>query len=458
MIVPLAKHLRKWLLGLAIAAQNRIQAIVAGLAPAEEELPPEAEREIAPGGAKTARPGGPPDHWVQLVKRHAPELLQLTDSYVVTREPSPLFETGPGMDEAAAQDTRDQRSVNGAMDGGNAPGSASRADASKPAQLPQGTDDPGGKEQMPVIDDRRQKKDTAGSAGVAAAPSRHPRDDAAPFTPAADQPGSGNVQQSPGSALRAEKKAPKRPSGPERDDRSIFTARQRTEARETETSEIRTAAAPLSQLTAGQIEKTPAGTKNRRITRPDAGPKSPAIVLSDRRVEQVYLKMPDRRAGSQGDTGPTVHRPLDEVAGHAPQPGPGGFLKESGSSPDSGAWPPGSQTKSIGNDPGQVDEVPIIFVRRSTELPQDEEKAEEKISPAAEFCWPSLPGEEVSEDVRDAHLAATWPSLSAERPSEVTLPANQMELHPTEAETRNIERLRRLDEEQKGRPWSASHF
>jgi hypothetical protein len=181
-------------------------------------------------------------------------------------------------------------------------------------------------------------------------------------------------------------------------------------------------------------------------------------MLSDRRVEQVYLKMSDRRAGSQGDTGPTVHRPLDEVTGHAPQPGPGGSLKESGSSPDSGAWPPGSQTKSIGNDPGQVDEVPIIFVRRSTELPQDEEKAEEKISPAAEFCWPSLPGEEVSEDVRDAHLAATWPSLSAERPSEVTLPANQMELHPTEAETRNIERLRRLDEEQKGRPWSASHL
>lgn len=429
MIVPLAKHLRNWLLGLAIAAQDRIQAIVAGLAPAEEEQPPEAEREIAPGGAKTARPGGPPDHWVQLVKRHAPELLQLTDSYVVTRGPSPLFETGPGMDEAAAQDTRDQKSVNGAVDGGNAPGSKSRADASKPAQLPQGTDDPGGKEQMPVIDDRRQKKDTA---GVAAAPSRHPRDDAAPFTPAADQPGSGNVQQSPGSALRAE-------------------------ARETETTEIRTAAAPLSQLTAGQIEKTPAGTKNRRITRPDAGPKSPAIVLSNRRVEQVYLKMSDRRADSQGDTGPTVHRPLDEVTGHAPQPGPGRSLKESESSPDSGAWPPGSQTKSIGNDPGQVDEIPIIFVRRSTDLPQDGEKAEEKISPEAEFCWPSLPGEEASEDVRDAHLTAGWPSLPGKRPAGATSPSNLMRVHPSEESARRVERLRRLDEEQKGNPWSESH-
>ncbi len=96
MIAQVGKHLRKWLLGLAVAVRNQAQAVVAKMESAEAEAAEGADREAAPGALKTARSGEPPAHWVQLVERHAPELLLPGPPDTVPRAFTPVFETDAG--------------------------------------------------------------------------------------------------------------------------------------------------------------------------------------------------------------------------------------------------------------------------------------------------------------------------------------------------------------------------
>ena len=80
------KFIRKWLFGLAVAVRNRAQAVIAGMESGEEKNGQDANRQAAPGAARPVRAGGPPAHWVRLVKRHAPELLHPGPPYAFPRE------------------------------------------------------------------------------------------------------------------------------------------------------------------------------------------------------------------------------------------------------------------------------------------------------------------------------------------------------------------------------------
>jgi len=448
MIVPLGKNLRKWLLGLAVAARNRVQTIVARLESNEEEQTEAAGREIAPGDAKTARPGGPPEHWVQLVKRHAPELLQPGSPDVVSRGRSAVFENDAGMDGSAPQDIRELKSDSATLDDGDV--SIQEDLSSLPPRTPKAYDEPDSKRQVPAQDTKRQADGDDRIAGVDTTSPEQTRDEAATHAPKAARPWPARVDRPSVSPAGEEKTMHRRTSDRQRDERSVPAEGPRSGSREAKIPDPGTVAAHRSQSTNGPIENARAGAKDRKII--------PASEQSGRQDDHGYPKEPEHEADSLVDTLRPVHREISPATGSDTQAGMGESFKELGSSPGTGVKAPPSQTKSSGNDFRQVNEVRIVNDQGTTYPPGDREKVAEKISTPAELSWPSLPGEKDSEDVRDPHLAATWPSLSAERPSEVTLPANQMELHPTEAETRNIERLRRLDEEQKGRPWSASHF
>ena len=121
MIAPFRRHLRKWLLGVAVAARNGVQTIVARLESTEENKTAEAGFETAPRGAETAHPGGPPDHWVRLVRRHAPELLQPGPPRAVSRMPSPASEVDDGMTDSFPENNPVLESGRSLQDDGDTP-------------------------------------------------------------------------------------------------------------------------------------------------------------------------------------------------------------------------------------------------------------------------------------------------------------------------------------------------
>jgi hypothetical protein len=449
MIVPFGKHLRTWFLGLAVAARNRTQAIVDGLASVEEAQTKKAEREIATGGAKTARPGGPPDHWVQLVRRHAPELLQATPPDVVTRTRSAVFENDAGVDGSAPQDIRDLRSDSGAPGNGDVPTDGDLLYSSSPPRAPQAYDDPGGRRQTPAQDDKRQAGEDYRIAGVDSASGGHFRDGAAPPAAAAARPGPVKAGRLAGSPAGNEKKMPGRTSDRVRDEKSVPVEGPKTGTRQAQIPDSRPAAARRFQSTGGSIENARAGEKDRKNI--------PASEQSGRRGEQSYRRAPEHEAKFPVDTRKPVDREIKRDTGYDTRAEPGDSFKELGSSPGTGVEAPAALIKSSRDDPAHVTEVRIINDQRAASRPHPIQEVAEHTSPPPELSWPSLPGEKDSEDAGDSHLTATWPRLSEERSAEVTSSSNQVEPHPSEETSHNIDRLRRLDEEQKGRPWSASH-
>ena len=149
---------------------------------------------------------------------------------------------------------------------------------------------------------------------------------------------------------------------------------------------------------------------------------------------------------------------IKPATGFDPRPEPTGFFKRLRSSPVAGDETPDRLIQSSGNDSGHVNEIRISHEQRDLYALENKEKVEEKLTLPATLRWPGLPGEKDSEDVANTHPAATWPSLPDEGFSQLESLPNQMGLHPSEEALRKIERLRALDEEQKGKPWSASHF
>ena len=444
MIVLLGKNLRKWLLGLAVATRNRVQVIVARLEPAEEGKAEQAGPEITAQGAKTALPGGPPDHWVQLVKRHAPELLQGGFPYAVPGAPSPVFEGDAAMDEdeSVPEAAHDLKPDSGAPDDEDAPTRGDLTHSSSSPRAPKAYEGPGRRQPSPDQDGQGQAGDDFRITGAV----EHSRQEAATRVTGATRSGSDRTGRPSVSPAGADSTFGRRISGRKRHEKSVPDEGPGTGPREAETP----AAESRSKPTKGQIENARAGAGERKNML--------ATEQTGRRGGQDYPKASEHQAGLRVNTRMPVLRELNQDAGDNTQPGPGDATKGMASSPGTGGKTPVSQIKSGGDDFRPVVEIGIVNGRRSASAPQDREKVAEKTSPPSELSWPSLPGEKDSDDVRNPHLSATWPALPAEHPAEVTSSSNQVTPHPTEAESRNMERLRRLDEEQKGRPWSESHF
>lgn len=444
MIAPLGKHLRKWLLGLALAARNRVQAVVAALESAEKEQSVKAGPEIASGAAKKARPGGPPDHWVQLVARHAPELLQSGPPELVRRPPSAVSDSDAGLDGSPPEDIRELKSDSRAL----AQEDQSRSFAL--SRAPKEYDDQGRKRQSRAQDHPGQAGANNGMAGVDATSPDQPRDVSAVRGPVAARLGPVRADRPSVSPASEEKTMHRRTSGREQDGRSVPPQGAGNGSHEAKSPDKHTVAARRFQSTSRQIENLQAGVRRQKdilATEPSA-----------RRGEPGYPKSPEYGADSQVDTRMPLHRKMEQEVGSDSQSESGKASRGMASAQDTQVKITASQIPGSGYDVGPVSEVRVSNGQRSAYSPRDTEKVDGKVAPPAELSWPSLPGETDFEDVRDSRLAATWPDLPEKPSAEVLSSSNQLEFHPTEAASRNIERLRRLDEEQKGIPWSESHF
>ena len=193
MIAQVGKHLRKWLLGMALAVRNQAQAVVAKMESIEAEKSIGAERKIAPGAAKTARSGEPPAHWLQLVKRHAPELLQPGPPYASRPASAQVFETDAGRDESAGTNPQEPVSAaNRAVDADEAQPHENTAFSLRLARLSREHGAPPGRRPPPTPGGKSQAGDS--DRPPEAAP-RRARDDTAPHTPEALPAGSVNVRR-----------------------------------------------------------------------------------------------------------------------------------------------------------------------------------------------------------------------------------------------------------------------
>ena len=434
MIVPLGKHLRKWLLSVAVAARNRVQTVVAALEYAQEE---EAGPEIAPGGAKKAPPGGPPDHWLQLVERHAPELLQSGLPEVVSRSPSPVPDRGAGVDRSDPEDARELKPDRVA----SAKADQSRLFAS--SRAPQEYDRPNRKQKAPAQVHPGQAGDNNAIAGRDATSPDHIRGGAAILDPAAIRPGP--VRPA------GEEKTMHRPTlDRERYDSFIQAEGSETKSRAAEGSNKRSVVSRGFKSTGDQIENQRAGAgeaKSIKAPEPTAG-----------RVEPIFPTEPERSTGSTGDARMAAPEKIKQDAGIGTPPGPGGSSRKMASAPNTGGQASASQSPVGQESVRPVSDARITSGQHHAYRRQEGEKDPEKALPPAAPPWPGLPGEEESEDIRDSDLTAAWPDLPEKQSAEVTSPSNQMESYRTTAGSRDMERLRRLDEEQKGRSWNASHF
>ena len=417
MIAPFGKHLRKWLLAVAVAVRNRVQAIVAGLESAEEEQ------------TKTARAGGPPDHWVQLVERHAPELLQPGPLSVAARTRSSVFEDDAELDASAPEDIRDLKPTSGALDDSDAPTQEDLSFSSPLPQAPKEDDLLVSKRQTPTQVARRQPGDTFRSTGVAATPPKHHRDDVALYA------------EEPAPACE-EKRTSTKTLSRKRDEKPAPLQDQTDKIREAETANSRPSAERLSQTPNGLIEKTRAGDEDTKNI--------PVVEQSARHGEQVHRDKPEYEAGSQPDTHRPVQRELKQKGGNETLTELDEASKGMASAQDTRDIMSAPQIPVSKESAGPVKEARIINGQRTAYPPQDREKVTKKTLPPTELSWPSLPGENDAEDIRDAHLTATWPGLPEDRAPGVGPPSPQLGPHPTEAESRKSEHLQRLEEEQKG--------
>jgi len=314
----------------------------------------------------------------------------------------------------------------------------------------QAPENPAGQHQLPAPDTKKQAGNDYRIAGADAAFPEHPRDSAAPLAPVAARVAPVEAGRSAGSPAGEETALPRQASARVREERSVPAEGPQSGLREAKIPETGTDAAPRADLTNGQIEYARAGGKDRKIM--------PASEQTGRRGELGYPKTPAHGADFLVDAPGPVQRKIKQAAGYDARTKPGESSRGLASSVGAGFKPHAAPTTSSEDDFRQVNDVGTITDQGTTSGPHAIDIVAEKISPPAKLSWPSLPGEKESNDVRNAHLTATWPSLPEEPWAEAASVSGQVEPHPTEAETRDIERLRRLAEEQKGRPWNASHF
>lgn len=438
MIGPLDKHLRKWLLTVAMAARNRIQAAVAALESAGEEQSAKAGPEFATAAAKKARPGGPPDHWVQLVARHAPELLQSGPPDVFGQLSLPVPETDAGLDGSPPEDIRELKYDSGAR---------AQEDQSR---APKEHDDQGSKRQTPAQDQPGAAGDNNAMAGVDATSPEQPRDVPAARGSVADRLRPVRADRPSVSPASEEKTMHRRTLGRKQDARSVAAKGAGNESHEAESPDKRKVAARRFQSTSGQIENLQAGVRE-QINILASAP-------SARRGEPGYPESPEYGADSQLDNRMPLHRKAEQEVGFDTRPESGKDSRGLASAQDTEVRITVSQTPGSSDDVGPVSEVRVSSRQHSAHSPRDTEKIDGKAAQQAELSWPSLPGETDSEDVRDSHLTATWPDLPAKRLAGATPASSQMEYYRAAAGSRNMERLRRLDEEQKGKQWNELHF
>jgi hypothetical protein len=448
MIAQLGKHLRQWLLELALAARNQAQAVIAKMESVEAEPAKGADREAAPGVAKATRSGQPPAHWVKLVKRHAPELLHPGPPYAAPQASSQVFETDAGGDESGGANTQDPPSASGAIDAGEAQTHEDPTFSFKFLRLSREPGDPPGR--WPQPDEIRKSSDSDRPPETAA---KRPRVDAEPHAPE-----SVNVHRIAASAAGAENTTAGRFLSLQPKAGSVDSRVPGPGTRQAETPVARASAARRPPSAAGHIEKHRPSKRESQNIRPDAGENFQPPSQTGKDVGSFGRQAENRQAGFQTIAGTPALPVLKQEGAYEKDARPKESSKGRPSLSNSEVKTSGPPVERRGDDRRHVKEVRLIDSRRPGRPAEQRVNGAEKRSRPPEFHWPNLPGEKTSVDAGDSNLSATWPSLPEAQSAAAESLWHQTETLPSEAGSRNIERLRRLDEEQRGISWSASHF
>ena len=326
MIAQVGKHLRKWLLGLAVAVRNQAQAVVAKMESAEAEAAEGADREAAPGALKTARSGEPPAHWVQLVERHAPELLLPGPPDTVPRAFTPVFETDAAGGQSAADSAQDPPSAAAALDADKSLAQEGPAFALKLPRLWRKHSAPSDRRPPPV-----EKKPTRDSDRSSEAAAGSPRDDAVPHTPLATPAGSAKVDRAVMSAAGAEKTRRRRFLRRQPNASSVNARAQEAGTRNTATPAGWIAPARRFGSAAGRIEKNRPVGRERQNIRPDTGERFQPPSRSGKDVGSIGGQAQDRQAGIQTAAGTPVLAAIKQEAAdeNGPRPNESSFGRPS---------------------------------------------------------------------------------------------------------------------------------
>ena len=450
MITRLGKHVGKWLHGLALAVRNRAEVAASRLVSVEEKKPREAENKVRSGTGKTERIDGPPEHWVRLVKRHAPELLQPAASYAAPHAASQVFDDHAATDAFREADIQNLKVDNEASE--NARGRIDRFFPLKSPRLSEESD------ALTISGDKRPGGGFSQFSAVSAKTPGHFRYGGERLRSPANQPGFVKPLQVPALPLETEKNDRMLPLSPDRNDETAHPRTSSVKQQNAETRDAPISFATFSLPDVDHLENTRISKTHGKKFQPDSGEN----FSSERRIAiprvKLHLQTDDSQISSRSDMRMPVFRKFKQQNANETNPGSEGSSKSPGISPVAAAQTLTSQIKKSGNKYRHPEKCPMNDGRNRFHSLEKGKAIKDKRSRPAELRWPGLPDENSSEDVADADFAAIWPSLPEEQSIGMRSVLQQMETCLSETELRAVERLQRLDKEQKGMPWNVLHF
>ncbi len=447
MMAKITRHFRKWLIGMVLAARNQAEALASRLASVEEKT---AKKEIPKDKLKPFTIKGPPDHWIELVKQNAPELLHPAPPYFSPHTVSKVSEDYASENASGETDTQGLSKDNETF--GNArkrdvhlfsTGSSQR---SKQLQSSSATGD------NRAADINIQLTDTTNM------PAKDYRNADPPLSSATNQTRPLKERRLTFFLPDMEKKNRLQPSGLEQVEESPFTKRMSSEQRQSENPIAQVSSEHIAVPEDDHAENKLFISRYEKQSRPDSGQK----FLSDGPfIRQGLHPGPQTdafRISPGSDTRIQDSRQNKGKSGHdlKPQPVQTSNLSETNSALESQSLT--QKNKKNGND--------FMYPERGTRTDELHRRQPIEKGPAieenqcrpAKLQWPDLAEEKGFGNHTDVAFSTVWPSLPEEKSINMESGLQQMEIRLSEMEPRTIERLKRIDEEQKGKSWNASHF
>lgn len=448
MIGLFSKRFRKWLLRMALAVQKGSGAIVSRLSSVEKTKTKEDEKKIPPGTIKTARFQGPPDHWIHLVKRHAPELLQPAAPHVVAPSASQLFKEHSDTGGVGA-DTKQSFRSDEAYE--NACGFSDKVSPLKSPRF-------------------FEKYDALSTVGVKKTDSDFSRFSKAGLKyPTGFPPGSQSPPPEPSqSAFNKGVRFSDAPPNKEKKDglqllkfeninESTNFRKTAATQRKSEAPVARISFATFSLSDTGQVENPGSGRADGKNARPDIKKNFLSPIRNVRYWIQEHLQGENPQIHFPSDTERFAFRAVKNQTAYGKNSRQTGLFKPSGVLETATVQLMLSQIKKKINESISTEQEPVKDIGHQFYRNGKSKTIEDMRTRSPELQWPRLPEEDGFENIPDASCPDTWPSLPEEEPLSRKLVLQLKQKRLLKPDLRQIERLRRLDEEQKGRVWNALH-
>ncbi len=432
MITLIRKYARKWLIAIALAARNLAEATASRLISSDQRETGERQEKNRTKNLPTNHFGGPPEHWIRLVKQHAPELLNPSPLYRASQEESQIFERNIGPDDEYGEtDTPEPELEKKEVENFHVPGNGPfQVNVSHPSQ----------ESASPSTSNiKKTENDSIQSAENDLKFPEHfqHRKSTVPLK-SKYRPGSKSVLQTLPSPKEAKKKSIREPlrlhgKGPLMHLRS---------PRPASSDEENGLTRKISSKKIQQESKSKFSSDNqtgKQFIQSEPHSKNPQI-SSGSNTKFLIFRQVKRQPTSKTISGRT------------------GLLKTSKFSPTDETRFLTSKNEQKESDPISPEQVMISNWKKIDQPFEKKEALKEKISRPTELNWPALPGENDSHDDAPDNPDAVWPSLPEESSIGLRSLLDQMEIRLSETESRGTEHLRRLDEEQKGIPWNELHL